>query len=482
MTGDRAVQRIRNSFGALWMIAKTFSGAKAKSFAGAKEGATAILLAVGMPAVAGVVGFAVDYSAVSGSRSRLQAVVDSTAIAIAREMTLTPVTSTRAQALAEQYVAANIPANTPYKIIVKASLVENNLAVRIVGDQQLVTPFGLIERMAGVTEISATALARVTASSAPQKVCLVSLGEKVNGGIYMHNGSNMTAPGCVLHSNSTKKDAIILNAGSNIQTNLLCARGGVKNMASSVNATIVTDCPVMQDPLATKPEPVVSPVCIKSKIKIKSGTLVLNPGTYCNGVEISGTAVVTLNPGIYTFKDGPLVVQDSATIKGNGVSLLFSGRKSYFRFLNNSLIELTAPTAGASAGMLLWETKGLIPGLASWLNGGCGGNVSVDDDINGTACSVTGALVKSKKTNEHHINSDRARTLTGTIYLKQGLLLVDSTRPIADLSPYTIMVVQKLDLFDGPNLTLNSNYNGSVVPVPTGLGPSIGATQVRLGN
>jgi hypothetical protein len=88
--------------------------------------------------------------------------------------------------------------------------------------------------------------------------------------------------------------------------------------------------------------------------------------------------------------------------------------------------------------------------------------------------------VPPKKTNEHHINSDRARELTGTIYLRNGLLLIDSRRPVADLSPFTVMVVNKLDLYDGPNVVLNSNYSGATVPVPQGLGP-LGSRQVRLG-
>jgi Flp pilus assembly protein TadG len=449
------------------------------AFARAKEGTSAILLALVLPTLAGIAGFSADYSAASSGQQRLQGVVDSAALAIAREMTVTPVDNVRAQALAEQYIAANIPANTPYKIVVAAALAEGNTAVKVNGQQQVATPFGLLERFAGVSIISATALARVTAASAPQKVCMVSLGEKIDGGIYMHNGSVITAPGCVLYSNSTNKDSIILNAGSSLKTSVLCSRGGVKNMASLVDAAIVTDCPSMTDPLATKPEPVMPATCVTGPKKISAGVKTLNPGTYCKGLEIDGTAKVTLNPGVYFFKDGPLRVSQTAELSGNGVTLMFTGKKSYFRFLDKSLIQLTAPSSGPTAGMLLWESQ-LVPGVAAWWNNGCGGNNSEDDDDNGGACTPPGSYVKAKKTNEHHINSDRARLLTGTIYLKKGLLLIDSTKPIADLSPYTIMVVQKLDLFDGPNLMLNSNYSGSAVPVPAGLGIT-GATKIRIG-
>ncbi len=84
-----------------------------------------------------------------------------------------------------------------------------------------------------------------------------------------------------------------------------------------------------------------------------------------------------------------------------------------------------------------------------------------------------------KDTTKHRISANRAYQLTGTIYLPRGLLTIDSTKPIASESEYTIMVVLTLDLFDGPRLVLNSNYKNSIVPVPAGLGP-LGASQIRL--
>lgn len=428
------------------------------AFARAKDGTSAILLALVLPTLAGITGFAADYSAATSGQQRLQSVVDSAALSIAREMTVTSVDNTRAQALAEQYVAANIPANTPYKIVVAAALAEANMAVKVVGQQQVATPFGLLERFAGVSIISASALARVTASSSPQKLCLVSLGEQVDGGIFLHNGSVVTAPGCMLQSNSTKPEAVIINAGSSVKAGLVCARGGVKNMASLVEASLVSDCPAIVDPLANKPEPVVSNGCDFKKLVVDAGVKTLQPGTYCGGLEIKANAKVTMNPGVYQFKNGFFLVKDFAEVRGNGVTLLFNGGGAYFRFEDSALIELSAPASGSTAGMLIWELRGFVP----------------------SGTTQTNSTSKSKNSNEHHISSDRARQLTGTIYLKQGLLMIDSKKPIADQSPYTILVVNKLDLYDGPNLVLNSNYAGSVIPVPAGLGP-LGATKIRVG-
>lgn len=426
-----------------------------------------MVLALAMPVLAGVIGFATDYTSVTASRSRLQQILDAAAISVAREMTVSPTNEARAQKMAERFVAANIPANTPYAISVTAKLVENGMAVSLSGSQTIATPFGLIERFAGVSLVTGAAMARVSAGSTPTKVCLISLGEQIDGGVYMHNGSAISAPGCIIQSNSSRKKAIILSKNSVLRTQLLCARGGITNEASSVEGAMVSDCPVMKDPLANKPEPQVPPLCKDLARKIKNATVTLDPGLYCDGLDISGNSKVTLNPGVYFFRGGALDVTDNSELTGRGVTLVFLGDKAYFRFRKNALIQLSAPTSGNTAGMLLWEaTSPLSLGL------------TVTTPV--VSASVEISLSKKKDTTKHYIQADRARELTGTIYLKKGLLTIDSTRPIADLSPYTIMVVEKLDLFDGPNMVLNSNYGGSAVPIPAGLGP-IGGQQVRLG-
>jgi hypothetical protein len=53
-------------------------------------------------------------------------------------------------------------------------------------------------------------------------------------------------------------------------------------------------------------------------------TTVLNPGVYCGGLTIK-KGLVVLNPGLYIFRDGPLYVQAHGTLKGDDVTILFTG-------------------------------------------------------------------------------------------------------------------------------------------------------------
>lgn len=467
------------------------------AFLRAREGTTATVFAFAMPALLGIGGIAADYSSITTSKNRLQAVVDSAALAVAREMTVSTTASSQVQILAQQYVAANIPANTPYPINTTAVLTENGLAVKVDGSQQIATPFGLASTLGGINTISATATARVSGTSPSQRICILALGDDIKSGLFMHNGAQIMAPECALYSNSTDRNAVVIQQGSRIRSSIVCSRGGISNLAGFLDSTLVTDCPVMKDPLASKGDPNVSGPCTAKTKIILTGTVTLNPGVYCNGLFIFGVGalapVVKMNPGVYVFRDGPLVVGLDATLTGAGVSLILTGKGSLLRFHDNALIQISAPSTGATAGMLVWETKSWSPGINSWKSGGCGtkptgwkstGSTTVESEDSGpTGCATLQSYVQKtlKKTNEHQINANRAKELTGTIYLPKGLLLIDSLGPIADQSPFTIFVVNKLDLYDGPILTLNANYTATTVPVPAGLSATIGASQVRLG-
>ncbi len=58
-----------------------------------------------------------------------------------------------------------------------------------------------------------------------------------------------------------------------------------------------------------------------------------------------GNAQVTLKPGIYVIKDGPLLVANTATFSGTNVGLYFTGQNSGLLFAQGTTISLSAPTA-----------------------------------------------------------------------------------------------------------------------------------------
>ena len=83
------------------------------------------------------------------------------------------------------------------------------------------------------------------------------------------------------------------------------------------------------------------------------------------------------------------------------------------------------------------------------------------------------------KLRPYAILSDGARVLEGTIYLPQSHLYIDADAPIADKSAYTAIVARRMELYAGPHLVLNSDYDLTDVPVPYGIGNNRGVVLDR---
>ena len=133
-------------------------------------------------------------------------------------------------------------------------------------------------------------------------------------------------------------------------------------------------------------------------------------------------------------------MQDDAEIVGDDVVLIFKGQYK-MKFKDRASLSLEGRRAGTYAGFVL----------------------------------VTDRSFKGK----FSISSDRARRLLGTIYLPSATFDVSGTNSkVADQSPWTIVVANKLDVSASANLVINSNYGISVVPVPSG----IGSESIRLTN
>jgi hypothetical protein len=99
--------------------------------------------------------------------------------------------------------------------------------------------------------------------------------------------------------------------------------------------------------------------------------------------------VVTLKPGVYIIKDGPLWLGGNATLTGVNVGFFFEGNGPAFDFGASTQISLTAPKTGPLAGILFFEQRSAKPGRT------------------------------------FAIRSKDAEQFEGTVYLSRGYLLVE---------------------------------------------------------
>ena len=420
-----------------------------RDFARDERANFAVVFGLAVPVIVGAVGVAVDYSFANATKSKMQSVADAAALSAARELQMAQSNPDRIIAVAESYVTSQLK-----DVSSRTKVDTSELTVQVVLEKDHEMFIGKVIS-ANKVHLQASATAKM---SGGLPLCLVGLDLGAPGTIRLEKNARLTAPGCLVQSNSQSPKGLVSKDNAVMRAGYICSAGGkVKSKDDNYVPQPMTDCPVIADPLANRQSPTDFTCNYTGKI-LNRETATLSPGVYCGGLIITNAANVTLSPGIFVVKDGPLIVDGNASLKGVNVALFMKGAGANLTFATASTIHLTAPKDGPLAGILIF------------------------DDPSGVAAPEKPAKHNKlgKSPREHSILSDDARVLLGTIYMPKGRLIVDATRPIADRSAYTVMVVQQLDLYDGPNLFLNTDYKASDIPVPRGVGP-YGAT-VRLSN
>ncbi|MDP3254580.1 MAG: pilus assembly protein [Bosea sp. (in: a-proteobacteria)] len=401
-----------------------------------QRGGALVMLGVALPALMMAAGVVIDYGVLSEQRTAFQTVADGSALAAAREFRLANATPTGVQSAAEKFATTQLKAlNQTGTIAAAVDVKKMTVTVEVtnVARTNIMHMFG-----SDNVTISARATARVLGTAA---ICVIGLETSKKETIHLEKDAKLEAPECAVYSNSTSRDGLKAMHNSQLRARFICSAGGsYKDKHDSFQPSPTLDCPVLADPLASRPPPSIGG-CSANDLKITSTTM-LSPGTYCGGVRIGKGAVVTLNPGVYVFKDGPLDVSGGATLKGANVGIYLNGKGAVLRFDADTKIDLTAPQNGVMAGILFFEDR------------------------------------SSPVNQKHEILSNDAKVLLGTLYFPQGELNIGASKPVAAESAYTIVVARRFTLSAGPTMVLNAKYSSTNIPVPEGVGP--GSTAAHL--
>jgi hypothetical protein len=396
------------------------------------------MFALSLPAVLGVVGLATDFAMLQGKQAVLQAAADQAALAATKELTLASASKTTIEHVARATALANI-SDEAGAVEVTAVIDDAADSVKVTITQQW-APFLAHMFEAAVTPVVVDATAALYGES---KLCVLALSPTEYGAVALTKAAKMQADGCTVYSNSKHSGSLHLGDTATVEAGLVCTVGGVSNNGGLNADKVVTDCPVLADPLAARAAPKIG-TCDQSNVKITTGTVMLQPGVYCGGIRVSGAAVVNFSEGEYIIKDGPLHVTDTAQIHGKNVGFYFKGSMSGFWFLKDATIDLEGREEGTMAGLLFH-----------------------DDPLNAN-------LLRT-----HYVSATKAHNLTGTIYLPGATFMIDPAASVAGDSAYTAIVAKRLLVQNGPTLVLNTNYSDTPVPVPNGIKA---AADVRLVN
>ena len=381
----------------------------------------AIMTAIALPALLGVLGLASDYAQFSSKRSELQGAADKAALAAAKELSLATSSDATIEAAAKSFASAA----TKNDIQTRVNIEKGGAAVTV-QVQESWTPFFAHFLGADITPVIVKATAELVGQA---KICVLTLDESGSDVLELDNGGRLQANGCGVFVNSKHSEAISLKNRSEISADITCAAGGVSNRGT-ITPAAMTDCPQVEDPLSSRPAPTVG-ACDFNNRKINSGTVTLSPGVYCGGLTLTGSAKITLSEGTYVIKGGPLTFGGNAVVTGTHVGFFLSGTGAKLDFKGSAVINLSGPKDGDMAGLLFFADR--------------------------------------SESEDHKISSSNTQTLTGTVYLPTGKLRVDPGAKVAENSAYTAIIAREIEIDQGPELVLNSDYGATDVPVPDGI-------------
>ncbi|MBA9063686.1 hypothetical protein GGQ91_003081 [Methylobacterium fujisawaense] len=430
-------------------------------------------LTFGLSAVVllGLTGGGIDYARLASRRSQLQNAADAGVLAAGNYLKLAVATSAAAKSIVVDTIQAQAAPRTESPYALQVDVADDRTSVAVTVDETVKLAFGGFVGVPMV-KVAVRSKARVVGK---MRLCLLTLDPLADGAFELEKSAEVTAQDCSLYSNSLSPRGMVGKDNAYARAQTICTAGGFDGARANFAPPPQTSCPPIQDPLKDRaPPPIGACTAIPASANSKrdtSGNLVdqsvtLDPGTYCGGLHITKSASVALRAGTYVMKDGPLIVDKDAAMTGIDVAFYFTGNKGGLVFDKKTTVSLSAPTTGPMAGLLMMEERVVSDPVDP--------TQAVLGDLLSPIAPTPPPLAATKPMRTYRIISDNARTMLGTLYLPAGRVVIDASKPVADQSAYTVIVAQQVNLYEGPNLYLNANYDATSVPVPKGVGPLSG--------
>ena len=402
-----------------------------RAFLAEARGGTAVIFALGAPALALLACGAIDLAGLNSDHTAMQDAADATALAMAKQLGIATVAGI--QARATDYADGQLGAiATRDAVTVTTTIAADNssVTVAIAGTRQ--SFFGNLLPPGG-WQLSAQATAS-TLGELP--LCVLSSGSGGTDNLLVQNSSLLTANNCLVQSNQN----IAADSGANLTAGLAQAAG---TASGPITPAPQAGAPTIADPFASMSIPPPALACLLGGVLDLTQVLITpSPGCHTGNITIGQGQTMQLLPGTHYFKGGTLTIKDNAVLKGSNVTLIFD-QDATFNFTDSSSIDLTGAQSGNYAGFVILTTR--------------------------------------NNTNAFTISSNNARRLEGAVYVPSATLQVTGTsNNVADQSAWTVVVAKSLQLQGSPNLVINANYAGSDVPVPAGAGNNYHSGQVTL--
>jgi hypothetical protein len=222
---------------------------------------------------------------------------------------------------------------------------------------------------------NAPVLASVRSVAAYQqgaKACLLALDIDDARALELTGSSVSTLLACEVMSNSISPESIYMSGNGALTTDCANAVGGVVVKAPGFDLTLA-DCDAPRedmaralDPYADVPEPNLSGLpcsAVGAATAIDAGAGGVK--RFCGGLAL--TADRDFAPGVYVVDGGVFQINAGANITGDGVTF-FLTNNAVAQFNGSATINLSAPTSGTYAGLLIMADRD-DDGLVHQFNG-----------------------------------------------------------------------------------------------------------------
>jgi len=267
-------------------------------------------------------------------------------------------------------------------------------------------------------------------------VCILTLNPDGKESFSLTQGAVFDSPNCSVQVNSNHKDAAYVDGTSRAFAKDFCVVGGAKGMFSPY---VNTECSVINDPYANVTPPASGP-CINLAGVVKGQTakiddnFVLQPGTYCENLKISGRNVKFL-PGVYIFENTELWINKTSEVRADGVTIVLKGASSLFYIEQNSDFYLKAPATGPTAGLAVFQ--------------------DANSALKGTSKRPTGTS---------ELSGGSKMVIVGTVYLPTQGISVFGQSSYGSAAPATSYIGYNVSFGSNSNVTLDIDHTSAGLP------------------
>jgi len=390
-----------------------------------ERGNLAVVTGVIAVPLAMIVVITIEMVSLSSEKARMQAAVDAAALAGARELAVAGGRARNANEFAQAFAMNQVIDLAP-RIAMTFTASQNTNGTFQVSGVGLRGSFSGNMVPPGGFRIEVNAVAEAL-NQAP--LCILALPDDDDepSGLSAIVNSSVQATNCLVHSNGKMltdgKGAI--TAGT-IQASRTATGTGYSPAAN--NGALKVNDPfkgrvIKQTGACDGPGTV-------NFVVSGNMNLTLSAGVHNRNITVWGNGKLTLGPGEHYFCKN-FQVKGNGTLSGDNVVMIFDDDAT-FNASESSTISLGGRTTGNWAGFVMVATR--------------------DND------------------SQIQISSSLVDRLLGTIYLPEAELLINAAGSVAEDSKWSVVVAKEIFLDKNARLVINTDYTGSGVPVPMGVG------------